>query len=70
MRVDVQVAEHRHQRSDIRPEIGLRALSSLRELRDSLLDSPLRQAIGQLVDRRETLDSQDQSLQREEGEHD
>jgi hypothetical protein len=70
IQVDVQVAEHRDRRSDIRPKIGARALSSLRELRDSLSDSPLRQAIGHLVKRGEMLDSQDQSLQREEGEHD
>ena len=70
IRVDVQVAEHRHQRTDLRPEIGSKALSSLRELRDSLRDSPLQQAIGRLVNHREILDSQDQSLQREEGEHD
>lgn len=70
IRVEVQVAEKNDGRREFRPEIGSRALSSLRELRDSLPDSPLRQAIGQLVDRREALDSQDQSLQREKGEHD
>lgn len=70
IRVEVQVAETSDGPRDIRPEIGSRALSSLCELRDSLPDSPLRQAIGKLVSRREALDRQDQSLQRKEGEHD
>ena len=70
IRVEVQVAENSDGPRHIRPEIGARALSSLRELRDSLPDSPLRQAIGKLVSRREALDREDQSLQRKEGEHD
>jgi hypothetical protein len=70
MRVEVQIVESRKGAPEARPTIGSRGLGSLRELRDALPDSPLREAIGRLISRREGLDRQDQAFQREEGKDD
>ena len=70
MRVEVQIAENKKRPTEARPTIGSRGLGSLRELRDVLPDSPLREAIGRLVSRREGLDRQDQPFQSEEGKDD
>jgi hypothetical protein len=70
MRVEVQIVQRSSGRREPRPEIASHGLASLRELRDSLPDSPLRGALDRLVSRREASDRQDQPLEREESEDD
>jgi hypothetical protein len=70
MRVEVQIVQRSTERREPRPEIGSHALASLRELRDSLPDSPLREALGRLVSAREASDRQDQAFEREESQDD
>jgi hypothetical protein len=71
MRVEMQIVPRgKGPPPGSRPEIGSHGLASLRELRDALADSPLREAVGRLVSRRERLDGQDQPFQREEGKDD
>ena len=68
--VELQVMESSAPAPGARPEIGSKGLASLARLRDSLPESPLRQAIDRLVARRPALDGEDKPLQHEEGEHD
>jgi hypothetical protein len=70
MRVEVQIVQSSKKAPGPRPKIGSHGLASLRELRDALPDSPLREALGRLVSRGEGLDGQDQPFQREEGKDD
>jgi hypothetical protein len=70
IRVELQVAESSASAPGPRPEIGSKGLASLARLRDSLPESPLRQAIDRLVARGMALDGEDKPLQHEEGEHD
>jgi hypothetical protein len=70
MRVEVQIVRRGRVRREPRPEIASHGLASLRELRDSLSDSPLREAIARLVSRREASDRQDQPFEREESKDD
>ena len=70
MRVEVQIVESRKRPPGARPTIGSHGLASLRELRDALPDSPLREAVSRLVSRREGLNGQDQPFQSEEGKDD
>jgi hypothetical protein len=70
IQVEVQVTL----RSDIhpraRPAIGPRGLTSLRELRDALPESPLREALARMVRRGVVLDGEDQPLKDQKGEND
>ena len=70
IRVEVQVTQPPPARREPSAKIGAKGLANLRELRDSLPESPLRAALGRLVSRREILDRQDQALQGKESEHD
>jgi hypothetical protein len=73
MRVEVQIVQSSKRPPQLRPKIGSHGLASLRELRDALPDSPLREALGRLVSRGEkgeALDGQDQPFQRQESEDD
>ena len=70
IRVELQVVESSAPTPGACPEIGSKGLASLARLRDSLPESPLRQAIDRLVARRMALDGEDKALQHEEGEHD
>lgn len=70
MRVEVQIVQRSSERRGPRPEIASHGLASLRELRDSLPDSPLREALDRLVSRPEASDRQDQPFEREESQDD
>jgi hypothetical protein len=70
LRVELQVMETGPSTPGPRPEIGSKGLASLGQLRDSLPESPLRQAIERMVAHRIALDGKDKPLQDQEGEHD
>jgi hypothetical protein len=70
IQVEVQVTRGSDAHTLPRPAIGPRGLTSLRELRDALPDSPLREALDRLVQRGARSDGQDQPLQREESNSD
>jgi hypothetical protein len=66
IRVEVQVTRSRPA-APARARIGAAGKRSLRDLRDSLPDSPLRQALDRMVERRAKSDGDDQPFQGEKG---
>lgn len=70
LRVELQVSASTPTTPDRRPEIGSKGRASLRELRDSLPESPLRQALDRLVAGNTALDSKDEPFEDEKSQHD
>ena len=70
IQVEVQVTLRSDLHPRIRPAIGPRGLTSLRELCDALPESPLREALAGMVRRSVGLDRQDQPLEGEKGDDD
>ena len=70
IQVEVQVTLRSDLRPRARPAIGPRGLTSLRELRDALPESPLREALARMVRCGVGLDGEDQPLKHKKNEND
>jgi len=70
IRVEVQVAHSSTVRRHLHRRIGSSGLASLTALRDSLPETPLRTALSRLVGGARALQSEHESLERQEGEED
>jgi hypothetical protein len=71
IRVEVQVSEGLSPaRPAARPQITPQGLQSLAQLRDTLPDSPLRQALACLIERASRSHGKDDALQDDERDHD
>jgi len=70
IRVELQIVQSSKTKSVQPPQIGPNGRLSLTSLRDSLPDTPLRQALCRLLEGDAALDRQDQPFKREEGEND
>jgi len=70
IRVEVQVRNDVPSPRTVPRQLGPEAVQSFARLRDSLPESPLRQALSMLVERARRSDGQNDALQNEEREHD
>ena len=70
IQVEVQVTLRSDLHPRARPAIGPRGVTSLRELRDSLPESPLREALAGMLRRGARSDCQNEPLEHEKSEND
>jgi hypothetical protein len=70
IRVEVQVNEDVAEKQQFRPQMSRQALKDLTQLRDTLPESPLRQALSRLVEHGRESHGEDDPLQNDEYQHD